>query len=121
SLLTLKPGLFTGAGRDHAGRVWFEDLQVVPDEPATAWLFGKGSGGEPSRLHAQHKGSFGDVLVLGGAVGMSGAALLAGRAALRAGAGRVFVRLLGDPGWGVDPAAPELMFRDETAVQSMDW
>ena len=28
SLLTLKPGLFTAQGRDHAGRVWFDDLGV---------------------------------------------------------------------------------------------
>src|SRR5262245_61302317 len=25
SLLTLKPGLFTGNGRDHAGEIWFDD------------------------------------------------------------------------------------------------
>ena len=30
-LLTLKPGLFTGAGRDYAGEVWFDDLGVDAD------------------------------------------------------------------------------------------
>lgn len=121
SLLTLKPGLFTGAGRDACGNVWFDDLgaKTMPDVPATAWL----AGPPPSagaRPHISHKGSFGDVLVLGGqgmavhGAGMTGAAVLAARAALHAGAGRVFVGLLeGDAAhptyW--DPVCPELMFR----------
>ena len=50
-----------------------------------------------ARRHAQHKGSFGDVAVVGGAAGMTGAALLAARAAHAAGAGRVFVDLLATP------------------------
>ena len=65
----------------------------------------------------QHKGSFGDVAVVGGAPGMAGAAWLAARAAHAAGAGRVFVDLLGDGDGRTKPAArsirvrPELMFR----------
>jgi len=38
-----------------------------------------------------HKGDFGKVCIIAGSIGMSGAAALAGRAALRAGAGRVRV------------------------------
>jgi hydroxyethylthiazole kinase-like uncharacterized protein yjeF len=112
SLLTLKPGLFTGQGRDVAGRVWFDDLGVAPDSVAQAWL-GLPDGGQPSphRQHAQHKGSFGDVLVVGGALGMRGAAWLAGRAALAAGAGRVYVQLLEEEAQGFDPSHPELMAR----------
>lgn len=121
SLLTLKPGLFTGAGRDAAGQVWLDDLGAVPaaDVPLSAWL-----GGRPddafARPHASHKGSFGDVLVLGGqgmtvnGAGMTGAAVLAARAALHGGAGRVFVGLLegeGAHGTQWDPVCPELMFR----------
>ena len=41
-----------------------------------------------------HKGMAGSLAILGGAAGMSGAALLAGRAALKMGAGRVYVGLL---------------------------
>ncbi len=116
SLLTLKPGLFTGAGRDHAGTVWFEALAVDTrtDEPE-AWL--SASEAEPAsktaRQHAQHKGSFGDVAVVGGAPGMAGAALLAARAAHAAGAGRVFVEMLGGEALALklDPLRPELMFR----------
>jgi len=113
SLLTLKPGLFTAAGRDHAGRVWFDDLGLgSPSQPATAHLVGADSLQSllPARTHAQHKGSFGDLLVLGGAPGMGGAAMLAARAALTAGAGRVYLaRLDGDD--RPDPLRPEIMPR----------
>lgn len=55
-----------------------------------------------------HKGDFGCAGIVGGAPGMAGAALLAGRAALWLGAGRVYVGLL-DMRIGLDPGAPELM------------
>ena len=126
SLLTLKPGLFTFEGRDSAGEVWFDDLGIdVPankdaNEPPSAWLLGADSLALPQRLHAQHKGSFGDVAVLGGessaASHMAGAALLAASAALHAGAGRVFVALLGDSAVTVNPSQPELMFRSPEAL-----
>lgn len=113
SLLTLKPGLFTAAGRDHAGRVWLDELGLSSQaEAASAMLIGPQALQVllPARAHAQHKGSFGDVLVLGGAPGMGGAALLAARAALTAGAGRVYLaRLDGDA--APDPQRPELMPR----------
>jgi hydroxyethylthiazole kinase-like uncharacterized protein yjeF len=113
SLLTLKPGLFTAQGRDHAGRVWLDDLGVAtPPGSAVAWLAGPQSlaSSLPGRAHAQHKGSFGDVLVLGGAPGMGGAALLAARAALTAGAGRTYLARL-DGATAPDPQRPELMPR----------
>jgi len=141
SLLTLKPGLFTGAGRDHAGRVWWDDLGTglararLPEglpgrsdgSPQAGGLFADGGintagptawlGAAPTlqaRSHRQHKGSQGDLLVLGGAPGMGGAAWLAARAALAAGAGRVWVGRLGEPAdtaLAVDPICPELMPR----------
>lgn len=43
------------------------------------------------RAVGAHKGDFGKLLIVGGSVGMSGAAALAGRSALRAGAGLVRV------------------------------
>ncbi len=116
ALLTLKPGLFTGAGRDHTGTVWFEQLGVETsaDEPE-AWLAASlpRTGATQPRRHSLHKGSFGDVAVVGGTRGMAGAALLAARAAHAAGAGRVFVELLDSTTQAmiVDPLRPELMFR----------
>ncbi len=134
--LTLKPGLFTADGRDRAGEVWFDDLGVASSAEAAqgqpcAWLLGADRTTPLQRsraLNACHKGSFGDVAVVGGestpGSHMAGAALLAARAALQAGAGRVFVALLGAAGGGdssasmtVDPVQPELMFR---STESLD-
>ncbi|MEJ6022933.1 NAD(P)H-hydrate dehydratase [Ramlibacter sp. PS4R-6] len=108
SLLTLKPGLFTAHGRDACGETWFDDLGVEGGEP-TGWLSGPPALSQ--RAHASHKGTWGDVAVIGGAPGMAGAALLAASGALHGGAGRVYVGLLGDT-LPVDPAQPELMIRD---------
>ena len=68
-----------------------------------------------------HKGTFGSVAILGGAAGMTGAALLAGRSALKSGAGRVYVCLAQDqPELSIDIGQPELMLRsvDETLAMT---
>lgn len=113
SLLTLKPGLFTALGRDHAGQVWLDTLGHEADPAlACATLFGHDVSAASLRPHASHKGSFGDLVVVGGAAGMMGAAALAANAALAAGAGRVYVSLLAE-GAPLPPAArAELMQRD---------
>ncbi|MES2227511.1 MAG: NAD(P)H-hydrate dehydratase [Pseudomonadota bacterium] len=116
ALLMLKPGLFTGSGRDQAGRVWFDPLGVdASREEPRAWLSSLAGFRAAPRRHGQHKGSFGDVAVVGGAPGMSGAALLAARAAHAAGAGRVYVDLLDrtPAALRVDVRRPELMFRGD--------
>jgi hydroxyethylthiazole kinase-like uncharacterized protein yjeF len=110
SLLTLKPGLFTAQGRDHAGEVWFDGLGVVAGG-ATAALASPPRW--PAPAHASHKGSHGDVIVVGGAAGMVGAAWLAADAALQAGAGRVYLGLLDGSASGFDANRPELMSRRE--------
>ena len=117
SLVALKPGLFTGSGRDAAGTVWCDDLQVAaqPESPV-ALLAGPPQ--QAARRHASHKGSHGDVAVIGGAPGMAGAALLAARAALHHGAGRVFASLLDPAAPPLDPAQPDLMLRP---WDSLDW
>jgi len=109
SLLSLKPGLFTAGGRDAAGEVWLDDLGVRAGATPIAWLSGPPT--ESARLHATHKGSYGDMAVIGGAPGMTGAALLAASAALHAGAGRVFAALLDGGSMAVDPTQPDLMLR----------
>lgn len=118
TMLTGKPGLFTAQGRDAAGQVWLAPLVDASPPTADAWLGATTAEAAP-RLHATHKGSQGDVVVIGGqdirpaGLGMTGAAVLAARAALHAGAGRVYLGLLdadgGAPGW--DPLCPALMFR----------
>ncbi len=110
-----KPGLHTCDGRDHAGEVQVDALGVEPmhfPQPAAEL-------NEPAlfvrqlkpRANNSHKGSFGDVGILGGAHGMAGAAMLCARGALFSGAGRVLVAAL-DPGPAFDSVQPEIMFRD---------
>ncbi len=126
SLLTLKPGLFTGHGRDAAGQVWMADLGTstttgLIHEPPTAWLAGPGI--QVHRAHASHKGTYGDVAVVGGeglsmrGMGMTGAALLAASAALHAGAGRVLVSLLDHDQTSEIAHRPELMLRRFEALE----
>jgi ADP-dependent NAD(P)H-hydrate dehydratase / NAD(P)H-hydrate epimerase len=68
-----------------------------------------------------HKGQFGRVLVIGGDVGMVGAALIAARAALKLGAGAVHVGLLAENAPTVDLVQPELMLLPaETALRQLD-
>lgn len=121
SLLTLKPGLFTAHGRDLAGTVWLDDLGLkgglLLDQQTLsprAWL--SGAPVTVRRPHASHKGSYGDLAVIGGAPGMIGAALLAGSAALHAGAGRVYVGLLDKEGDSLAAHQPELMFRPVSSL-----
>jgi ADP-dependent NAD(P)H-hydrate dehydratase / NAD(P)H-hydrate epimerase len=121
SLLTLKPGLFTAHGRDAAGEIWLDELGCEalvagtgPDARLGLGLeCGAVSGDAGRRLHAHHKGSFGDCAIVGGSSGMAGAAALAARAALASGCGRVYVGCLeaGGNTLGYDPDQPELMFR----------
>lgn len=60
-----------------------------------------------------HKGSFGCAAILGGARGMTGAAILAGRSALKAGAGKVMVGIAQTPmPVAYDSGTPELMLHE---------
>ncbi|MBT9503857.1 MAG: NAD(P)H-hydrate dehydratase [Burkholderiaceae bacterium] len=123
ALLSLKPGLFTGSGRERAGRIWFDDLGITPSAPVDARLLGLDACAHwmQPRRHGQHKGSFGDVIVLGGAPGMGGAARLAARAAHAAGAGRVYLSLLDEEATGLtDATRPELMTMAWRIAQTAD-
>ena len=97
SLLTLKTGLYTGAGRDAAGQVWLDPLGESADvATASATLLGPPF--EPPPAQDSHKGRMGSVWVIGGDLGLSGAACLAAQSALRRGAGRVHLQLLAAQG-----------------------
>jgi hydroxyethylthiazole kinase-like uncharacterized protein yjeF len=113
SFVGAKAGLFTADGVDACGTVVIDDLGVsIP--PSTAPRLNAPDQFQAlstPRVRNSNKGRFGDVRIIGGAAGMAGAALLAGRAALRLGAGRVHVDLL-DPALRVDTTAPELMLRN---------
>ena len=114
TFLGLKAGLHTLDGPDHAGEIHLESLGIedppLPD--GHGYLIGDDviAATLPPRPQNSHKGRFGDVVIIGGSSGMVGAALLAGRAALKLGGGRVLVGLLGE-GPAVDLAQPDLMLR----------
>lgn len=116
-----KPGLHSGEGRDHAGHVSVAALGIDPVllPPARAHLSTPAQFApllQPRRQNS-HKGSFGDVQIIGGGAGMGGAAILAGHAALKMGAGRV---LLGFADAHAMPhcidSHPELMCRDAATL-----
>ncbi len=103
-----------------AGKVIVEDIGIPPEFLASqsalsdardfAFMF------QPRKRDA-HKGNFGHVLVVGGAEGKTGAAALAGMAALRAGAGLVTVACSAYP--QAAQLIPELMTAalDSTSVE----
>jgi hydroxyethylthiazole kinase-like uncharacterized protein yjeF len=106
-----KPGLYTADGPDHCGTVSIHNLHLPAIASAGAVLsIDDFSAALQPRQRNSHKGSHGSLAVIGGASGMTGAALLAARAALKLGAGRVFVGLLDH--LPVDYGQPELMLRD---------
>jgi len=97
SFFARKRGLYTAAGTEHGGEIVFSDLQtdsalaaeVAPCAHLASWR--EVRRWLAARRGDTHKGRFGHLLVVGGNAGMMGAALLAGEAAMRAGAGLVSV------------------------------
>ncbi len=73
----------------------------------------------PPRKNDVHKGSFGSVAIIGGDTGMVGAALLAARAALLSGAGRVYTAMLSSQAPSVDIYQPEIMLRSPDALTQL--
>ena len=124
TFIALKPGLLTLDGPDYAGQVSVADLGVDAARiaPPSGWLASPELFHEVLKTRPRnfHKGMAGSLGVLGGAAGMAGAALLAGRAALKLGAGRVYVGLLAEGHPVLDAAAPELMLRDADDVLGQD-
>ncbi|HRO59305.1 MAG TPA: NAD(P)H-hydrate epimerase, partial [Burkholderiaceae bacterium] len=110
-----KPGLHTGRALDHVGRVSVAPLGLEAAGQADGMLFGRREAARrlPRRPRDSSKGTFGSVLIVGGASGMSGAALLAARAAQHGGAGKVWIASPQGPVF--DPGQPQLMTRDADA------
>lgn len=110
-----KVGLHTGAGAAAAGTVHCASLQVPAAiyeglQPRARRLAPTQLRGFfPPRARDAHKNRHGHVLIIGGAPGMAGAAVMAGRAALRSGAGLVSIATHPDHAAMVCMAQPELM------------
>jgi NAD(P)H-hydrate epimerase len=86
-----KRGHFLYPGAGYAGQLHVEDIgfpsELLRSVPVSALELGEMALLVPPRPPYSNKGDYGHVLLLGGSRGRTGAALMAGRAALRAGAG----------------------------------
>ncbi|HLO62323.1 MAG TPA: NAD(P)H-hydrate dehydratase [Azonexus sp.] len=115
SFIGAKPGLYTADGPDCCGEIRISplDLDIAAETEADGYLVSLGDFADRLKVRRQntHKGSFGNAGILGGAKSMVGAALLAGRAALKLGAGRVYLGMLDPEAPSVDLLQPELMVR----------
>lgn len=112
TFISAKPGLFMTTGRDCAGTVVIAPLGVETATVAVStWLNAPSlfSAYLPARDFSTHKGTFGSLAVVGGETGMCGALVLAARAALFAGAGKVHVGFIGNSLPFYDLLHPELM------------
>ncbi|PTB88878.1 bifunctional ADP-dependent NAD(P)H-hydrate dehydratase/NAD(P)H-hydrate epimerase [Pseudidiomarina aestuarii] len=127
TMIAWKPGLLTGEAVDYVGHLTLADLDVgrafeqqqsrlghiLTDAIAERLLqvSGTDSAVHPNKVSQQnvHKGTFGHIVIVGGGPGMAGAAILAGQAALRSGAGKVSVLCHPDSRAIIAQAQPELM------------
>ena len=124
TFIALKPGLLTGDGVDVCGEISVHDLGLDAGAIAPARghrLDWDRLAGALPRVLARgernvHKGTFGTLGIIGGAEGMVGAPLLAGRAALKQGAGKVRIGFAAGDAPAVDWGAPEMMLRAARAV-----
>ncbi len=112
-----KKGLFQGAAQEIIGSLALHALglpaKAYTETHTDAELLDTQDlkSALPKRKRTSHKGHHGHVLVIGGDHGFMGAAMLAGRAALRAGAGLVSVATRTAHVPAMTAAQPELMCR----------
>lgn len=124
TFISAKPGLFTADGPDHCGeiRVAGLDLDPAADIPPDGHVLALSDFADylKPRRRNTHKGSFGSAGIFGGSQSMVGAAFLAARAALKLGAGRVYLGMLDADAPSVDLAQPELMMRRADTLLAAD-
>ena len=115
TFIGMKQGLLTGEAADYCGRIVFDDLKLPAAvyerfEPAASRMaYPELITLLPHRKRATHKGDYGHVLIVGGNFGMTGAARLAGEAALRTGAGLVSIATRKEHAAVINCGRPELM------------
>ena len=127
TLGAVKIGLVLPAGRRLAGEVVRVEIGLAAEALSAAsdlptWSCAAAlSGVLPRHGEASHKGSHGHVLIVGGAPGRSGAAVLAARAALRGGAGLVSVACPRESGPIVAASGPEWMTETWQGFSPTEW
>lgn len=125
TFIGLKLGFYLGEGANCVGIIMFDGLelpqQALEHADAAAVLIDEAAIAEllPRRRRTAHKGQQGSVLVIGGNIGMAGAARMTGEAALRAGAGLVTVATRNENVAAVVGARPELMCRGVSQAKEL--
>jgi len=125
SFIALKQGMFTAAGPECCGEIYFDSLdiprQVYQSEIAAARAIDWSSQSTllKPRARTAHKGDCGHVLVVGGAPGFSGAARMAAEAAARSGAGLVSVATHPEHAALLNQGRPELMVHAVSSVADL--
>ena len=111
TFLCVKSGLYMCEGADAAGEIVLNELDVsVPLSPHSVIGTDEFPRVLRPRVKNSHKGDYGSVAVIGGTDGMIGASILAARAALISGAGRVTLECRAEHAPHVDMVYPEIMF-----------
>ena len=111
TFLCVKSGLYMCEGADAAGEIVLNELDVsVPLSPLSVIGTDEFPRVLRPRVKNSHKGDYGSVAVIGGTAGMIGASILAARAALISGAGRVTLECRAEHAPHVDMVYPEIMF-----------
>ena len=122
----LKRGLYLGAAADHCGRIEFAGLGVPHEAyaevepPLRRLLLDDLRAALPRRRRSAHKGTHGRLLVVGGGEGMPGAVRLAAEAALRSGAGLVYVATHPSSVGAVMSGRPELICHGVANAEALD-
>jgi NAD(P)H-hydrate epimerase len=122
TFIGLKQGLFTGQAAEYCGEIYFAQLGVPDDvfDEVKAVAVRVIKSPLPRRSRYAHKGDSGHVLIVGGDLGYSGAAKMAGEAALRVGSGLVTIATRAEHSGLMNLSRPELMCHGvETPEQLM--
>jgi len=129
TFIAYKQGLLTGQAANFVGDIVLADLtlsaafkQQITSQHLYQCHQPRINGGSPleKRWQTSHKGSIGQVLAIGGGVGMPGAIRLASEAALRSGAALVAVCCHNDNQSLVFQGRPELMLAPSSAQELLE-
>lgn len=124
----VKVGCVVSPGRDYAGSVEVVDIGIPLEadvEPSTTWTDAASLRGlVPRRTGAAHKYSAGSLLIVAGSASATGATVMVGRGAQRAGCGIIFVVTAESAAGRVDAALTEALVsgapEDEDGLMNAD-
>ncbi|MFC3095208.1 NAD(P)H-hydrate dehydratase [Alteromonas sediminis] len=126
TLVGIKPGLTTGAGKQSCGKLVYDDLGIGKAfmerarSHASLLSLSMFTGMGPRDVHS-HKGDYGRLLCIGGNRGTPGAIRLSAEAAMRTGAGLVKVFAHEQSRIQVSAGCPELMVTNESLDEALAW